>query len=78
MWMHMWETGSVGWGWMTLGWVLMVVFWGSVIWLVVWSISRVVEGRGSTSATPLDIAKARYARGEISKEQFESLKRDLT
>ncbi len=77
MWMHMWEIGSVGWGWMTLGWVLMVVFWGSVIWLVVWSISRVTEGRGSASATPLDIAKARYARGEITKEQFETLKRDL-
>jgi len=27
--------------------------------------------------TPLDIAKARYARGEISHEQFEQLKRDL-
>ncbi len=77
MWMHMWETGSVGWGWMTLGWVLMVVFWGSVIWLVVWAISRVTEGRSSASATPLDIAKARYARGEITKEQFETLKRDL-
>ena len=26
---------------------------------------------------PLDIAKARYARGEISREQFEQMKRDL-
>ncbi len=74
MWMH----GDVGWGWMTLGWVLMVMFWGSVIWLVVWSISRVTGGRASSSTTPLDIAKARYARGEITKEQFESLKRDLS
>ncbi len=26
---------------------------------------------------PLDIARARYARGEISKEEFEEIKRDL-
>ncbi|MEK7280844.1 MAG: SHOCT domain-containing protein [Chloroflexota bacterium] len=26
----------------------------------------------------MDIAKARYARGEITKEQFEQLKRDLS
>jgi putative membrane protein len=27
--------------------------------------------------SPLDIAKSRYARGEITKEQFEALKKDL-
>ncbi len=73
MWMH----GDVGWGWMSLRWVWMVVVWGSVIWLVVWGISRVTVGRNSSGTTPLDIAKARYARGEVTKEQFESLKRDL-
>ena len=28
--------------------------------------------------TPLDIAEERYARGEISREEFERLKRDLS
>ncbi len=27
--------------------------------------------------TPLDILKMRYARGEITREQFEEMKRDL-
>ncbi|MBF8299407.1 MAG: Short C-terminal domain, partial [Dehalococcoidia bacterium] len=28
-------------------------------------------------STPIDIAKGRYARGDISREQFEALKKDL-
>jgi putative membrane protein len=35
-------------------------------------------GFGQTpNETPLDILKKRYARGEITKEQFEEMKKDL-
>jgi putative membrane protein len=62
----------------------MIVFWGIVIALIVWAIKRLSGSSSSTmptnppQQTPLDIAKARYARGEISKEQFEQIKKDLS
>ena len=35
-------------------------------------------GFGQTSSeTPLDILKKRYARGEITREQFDEMKKDL-
>ncbi|MBI4199890.1 MAG: SHOCT domain-containing protein [Chloroflexi bacterium] len=69
------SNSAVGWGWMALGWVWMLLFWGSIIGLVVWGISRLSGGRREDG--PLEIAKRRYARGEITREQFEALKRDI-
>ncbi|MCK8603677.1 SHOCT domain-containing protein [Desulfoferrobacter suflitae] len=31
----------------------------------------------SASETPIDILKKRYARGDLAKEQYEAMKRDL-
>lgn len=74
----MWHMGGWGWGWMAMGWIWMVLFWGAVIWLVVWGVKKVTEPHtGQGSQTPLDVLKLRYARGEISKEQYEQMKRDL-
>ena len=75
----MWYWGSMGW-WMWLGMALIVVFWGGIIALIVWGVKKATEHRGPepTGRSPLDIAKERYARGEISKEQFEQIKKDLS
>ena len=78
MW-HMWDMpDGMGW-WMAFGGVWMVVFWGGLIALTVWGIKKLTERGDSTQKrTPLDITKERYARGEISKEEFEQLKKDLS
>jgi putative membrane protein len=35
------------------------------------------QGGDSPKKSPLDIARARYARGEIGREEFERIKKDL-
>jgi putative membrane protein len=79
----MWHVGDgMGW-WMLWGGLMMLLFWGAIIALVVWAVQSLghrEEAPGQPSAprrTPLDIARERYARGDISREEFEQIKRDL-
>jgi putative membrane protein len=62
--------------------VVTVLFVGLLVACVIWivqSAERVVGRKETPGApeTPLDILKRRYASGEITKEQFEGMKRDL-
>lgn len=70
--------GYEGW-WMLFGAIIMLIFWGGLIWLIVWGVKRATRGGGNapTNMTPLDIAKERYAKGEITREQFEEIKKNL-
>ena len=64
---------------MGLGWFLMVLFWVLVILGIVYLV-RVIAGkekRGPSEESPLDILKKRYARGEISKDEYDRMKDDL-
>jgi putative membrane protein len=73
--------GGYGMGW--FGGFFMIVVWGLAIvgiillvrWLAVSSKKHeMVEG---VADSPLEILKRRYARGEINKEEFEKMKKDL-
>ena len=86
--------GGWGWWPMMFGGLLMVAFWVGVGILVIWAIVRLIQGppRPAASAapppppatatpsreTPLDVVKMRYARGEITKEQYDQLVKDLS
>ncbi|MCX9011682.1 MAG: SHOCT domain-containing protein [Candidatus Methanoperedens sp.] len=63
-------------GWM---WILGLIFWILVIAGLVLLIRYLWEGGGAKRETEsaLEILKKRYARGEISKEEFEEKKKDL-
>jgi len=76
---HMWDIPlGIGWWWI-FGGVWMLIFWGGLIALIVWGISKLSRRNGSTTKRdPLDVAKERYAKGEILKEEFEQIKKDLS
>ncbi len=68
---------GLGW-WMIFGGIWMIVFWGGLIALAVWGITRLTGCSGSgTERKALEVAKERYARGDIDKKEFERIKKDL-
>ena len=73
--------GNFGWGGFTGMGIVMVIFWGLVIWCVV-AMSRGVgssccTGVSTQSGSALEILKKRYAQGEIDKKEFEEKKKDF-
>lgn len=73
-WMH----PGIGWGGMMFGGLMMVSFWGLVIFLIVLVLRG---GRGETSGyrdvqhsqNASEIAKERLARGEIDHEAYDAI-----
>lgn len=78
-----------GWGLGWLGMLFVMFFWLFVVVLAVWLLSRLFPGttnaagaapsqdNSATSVKALDILKQRYARGEISKDQYEDMRQSL-
>lgn len=74
----MWDGfGGMGWGWVGLGIVHMLLFWVLVILGIVTLVKWLAAGPRTSEQRPIDILKARYARGEITREQFEQMRREL-
>jgi putative membrane protein len=68
------------------GWPMMHYWFGGwFMWLIpviviiiaFYLILQAQKGK-ATRETPLEILKKRYAKGELTKEQFDQMKRDLT
>ena len=70
---------GMGWGWIGLGMIHMFLFWVLVILGIV-VLVQALSGGPRTEGERLgamEILKARYAKGEITREQFEQMKRDI-
>lgn len=64
-----------------LGPGLMILFWVGIAVLLVWAVRALMPSRVSTidrEPSALEILQRRYARGEIGREEFEKVRKDLS
>jgi len=80
----MWFGHMDGFGWqgMLIGGVVMLLFWGGLITAIIWvARGAFSHSAGSTSSqvgvSARELLDQRYARGEITREQYQEMKRDL-
>lgn len=73
--------GNYGWSWgmgFGFGWLFMVIFLVLVVLCLVFFIRMISDsGKKEERETALDILKKRYAKGEISKEEFDRIREDF-
>jgi putative membrane protein len=77
-----------GMGFGLIGLLIMLLFWGGLILLAVWLVKMIFSGSQSHHSglnTPpgggldaREILAQRYARGEITREQYETMKQDIS
>lgn len=63
-----------GYSMMGMGFPFMILFWGGVIWLIY----TLISPTNKQAEDPMTILKKRYALGELSKKQFDEMKKKLT
>jgi len=75
---YYWHPGG---GWFVAMGIAMIVFWVLVIvgivLLVKWAATGTRAPHGTTQETALEVLQKRYARGEITREQFVQMREDL-
>ena len=59
------------------GSIFMVLFWGLIVYGVVVLLRNNNTRSSSEQNRALDTLKERYAKGEITKEQFDTIKKDI-
>jgi len=76
-----WMMSGWGMGYGFFGWLMVLLFLiliiGAVVLGVRWFMNEGKLEISRKDETPLDILKKRYASGEIDKEEFETMKREL-
>lgn len=74
-----WQCGIFGFLPGPFGMIISILFWVLIIVLVVKLISYFLpSNRAKTGVKSMDILNQRYAAGEISKTEFDQIKRDIS
>lgn len=81
----------MGFGFGGIGMILVILFWVVLIAAAIWFVARLFpqmaggqppsgseSSRELQSPSPENILKERYARGELSKEQYEEMRRTIS
>ena len=70
------------WGWRMMGFMspfMMIVLWIFIIVVIVLMVRWIKSSSDHVQGeSALDILKKRYAKGEISREEFETMKKDVS
>ncbi len=71
--------GFGGWGGMFFGGLTMLLLWGGLMVLGFLAVRGLLRSRQEwTSPGPaLEVLRERYARGEVTREQYETMRQDL-
>ena len=73
--------GGFGWIGLIINLVITILVVVGIIWLVVWLVRRAIPNNlvhsTSSNVNPREILQARYARGEINREQYQQILEDL-
>ena len=77
---RLWDNGLMmhygfGYGGMFM-WLIFLIVLGVVVYFIIQT-SKSKNVSGQIQETPLDILKKRYAKGEINKDEFDRMKKDL-
>ena len=67
--------GMMGFG-MGFGFIFMLLFLGLIVWLIV-TLVNASQSNKKESEDSLTILKKRYASGEITKKQYEEMRKEL-
>jgi putative membrane protein len=77
--MHFGNFGGMGFGGFGFGFIAMILFWGIIIAIGIYFGKKLLDmnTKKSSDDSPEEILKKRYVRGEIGREQYEKMLREI-
>jgi len=74
----MWNANWDSWGGALVMSLMMLIFWGGLIWLIAYSIRGFSRSGGrDPDRSAIQVLEERFARGEIDRDEFEERRRVL-